>query len=186
MRLGPASETLDRLAAEGKRFDLAFLDADKTGYLGYYKKVPLQLGTPCLGTSHYIMTDADLCIGSIMSQARAGCDCLTNVLKYLSAAAAHGPQPHSAQRSHHCGQLAHEGSGPAIPPSACTKLCSSLVMHQAPCTRLKAPSCMHLHSGINVTCLWCLVYMRQSLKPEDQDGGIFQAGPDILLSRREG
>lgn len=41
MRLGPASETLDRLAAEGKRFDLAFLDADKTGYLGYYKKVSL-------------------------------------------------------------------------------------------------------------------------------------------------
>ncbi len=39
MRLGPASETLDTLAAEGKRFDLAFLDADKTGYLGYYKKV---------------------------------------------------------------------------------------------------------------------------------------------------
>ena len=38
MRLGPASQTLDRLAAEGKRFDLAFLDADKTGYLGYYKK----------------------------------------------------------------------------------------------------------------------------------------------------
>lgn len=39
VRVGPASETLDRLAAEGKRFDLAFLDADKTGYLGYYKKV---------------------------------------------------------------------------------------------------------------------------------------------------
>ncbi len=40
VRLGPASETLDTLAAEGKRFDLAFLDADKTGYLSYYKKVP--------------------------------------------------------------------------------------------------------------------------------------------------
>ncbi len=39
VRLGPASETLDRLAAEGCRFDLAFLDADKTGYLGYYEKV---------------------------------------------------------------------------------------------------------------------------------------------------
>ena len=39
VRLGPASETLDRLAAEGRRFDLAFLDADKTGYLGYYEKV---------------------------------------------------------------------------------------------------------------------------------------------------
>ncbi|CAL5223886.1 g6480 [Coccomyxa viridis] len=39
VRLGPASETLDTLAAEGKRFDLAFLDADKTGYLSYYKKL---------------------------------------------------------------------------------------------------------------------------------------------------
>ena len=47
MRLGPASETLDRLAAEGKRFDLAFLDADKTGYLGYYKKVSLSSRPVC-------------------------------------------------------------------------------------------------------------------------------------------
>jgi predicted O-methyltransferase YrrM len=36
--LGPAQETLDRLAAEGAEpFDLAFIDADKTGYPSYYE-----------------------------------------------------------------------------------------------------------------------------------------------------
>jgi predicted O-methyltransferase YrrM len=37
--LGPASESIAKLAARGVRFDLAFLDADKTGYLGYYEQV---------------------------------------------------------------------------------------------------------------------------------------------------
>jgi caffeoyl-CoA O-methyltransferase len=38
VRLGPADETLDRLADEGgEPFDLAFIDADKTGYPGYYE-----------------------------------------------------------------------------------------------------------------------------------------------------
>ena len=37
--VGPASESLERLAARGVRFDLAFLDADKGGYLGYYRQV---------------------------------------------------------------------------------------------------------------------------------------------------
>jgi caffeoyl-CoA O-methyltransferase len=36
--LGPASETLRALPAE-PAFDFAFLDADKTGYLGYYEQV---------------------------------------------------------------------------------------------------------------------------------------------------
>ena len=36
--LGPASESIDKLAARGVRFDLAFLDADKGGYLGYYQQ----------------------------------------------------------------------------------------------------------------------------------------------------
>lgn len=38
--LGAASESIAKLAASGVRFDLAFLDADKTGYLGYYEQVP--------------------------------------------------------------------------------------------------------------------------------------------------
>jgi NAD(P)-dependent dehydrogenase (short-subunit alcohol dehydrogenase family)/predicted O-methyltransferase YrrM len=37
--VGPASEGIDSLAKQGIRFDIAFLDADKTGYLGYYKQL---------------------------------------------------------------------------------------------------------------------------------------------------
>jgi caffeoyl-CoA O-methyltransferase len=35
VRLAPAQETLAALRAEGRRFDLVFVDADKAGYLGY-------------------------------------------------------------------------------------------------------------------------------------------------------
>lgn len=39
LRLAPALETLDALLAAGERgsYDLAFVDADKTGYLAYYE-----------------------------------------------------------------------------------------------------------------------------------------------------
>ena len=37
--IGPASESITKLAAEGVRWELAFIDADKTGYLGYYNQV---------------------------------------------------------------------------------------------------------------------------------------------------
>lgn len=39
VELGPASEGISHLAQQGIRWDLAFIDADKTGYLGYYKQV---------------------------------------------------------------------------------------------------------------------------------------------------
>ena len=39
IEVGPAIEGIAKLAAEGVRWDLAFIDADKTGYLGYYKQV---------------------------------------------------------------------------------------------------------------------------------------------------
>jgi predicted O-methyltransferase YrrM len=47
LRLAPAQETLAaRLAAgEADRYDFAFIDADKTGYLGYYQQL-LQLVRP--------------------------------------------------------------------------------------------------------------------------------------------
>ncbi len=37
--LGPASETITRLAATNHRFDLVFIDADKSGYLGYLQQL---------------------------------------------------------------------------------------------------------------------------------------------------
>jgi caffeoyl-CoA O-methyltransferase len=43
VEVGPAAATLARLAAAGAVFDLVFIDADKTGYLGYLEQI-LALG----------------------------------------------------------------------------------------------------------------------------------------------
>ena len=37
--VGSASDSIQKLLQRGERFDIAFLDADKTGYLGYYKQL---------------------------------------------------------------------------------------------------------------------------------------------------
>lgn len=41
LRVAPAAETLDRLLADGEEsaYDFAFVDADKTGYDGYYERL---------------------------------------------------------------------------------------------------------------------------------------------------
>ena len=36
-RLGAAKDSLVKLVEEKQKFDLVFIDADKTGYLDYYK-----------------------------------------------------------------------------------------------------------------------------------------------------
>ncbi len=40
LRLGPAAKTLERMSGDGEKgsYDFAFVDADKTGYRGYYER----------------------------------------------------------------------------------------------------------------------------------------------------
>lgn len=37
--VGSATDSIEKLIKRAVRFDIAFLDADKTGYLGYYKQL---------------------------------------------------------------------------------------------------------------------------------------------------
>lgn len=37
--VGSATDSIEKLLKRAVRFDIAFLDADKTGYLGYYKQL---------------------------------------------------------------------------------------------------------------------------------------------------
>ncbi len=64
LRLAPAMETLDRLLAEGLagRFDMAFIDADKPAYLGYYERC-LDL----LRTGGLVMVDNTLWNGDVIN-----------------------------------------------------------------------------------------------------------------------
>lgn len=61
LRLGPAAETLEALAAEdGERFDFAFVDADKEGYRSYVDAIH-----PLLRTDGLIAVDNTLWSGRI-------------------------------------------------------------------------------------------------------------------------
>jgi caffeoyl-CoA O-methyltransferase len=62
LRLGPALETLRALPA-GEQFDLAFIDADKTGYRDYYEEILARLRPNGL-----ILFDNVLWMGQVLDQ----------------------------------------------------------------------------------------------------------------------
>lgn len=61
IRLGPAIETIRQLAADGARFDLVFIDADKGGYIDYYEAV-----MPLLPSGALIIADNTLWSGKVL------------------------------------------------------------------------------------------------------------------------
>lgn len=80
LRIAPASETLRTLLAEGQAgsFDLAFIDADKEGYAGYYEQC-LQLVRP----GGLIAIDNVLWGGAVADDAAQDAD--TQALRALNA-----------------------------------------------------------------------------------------------------
>ena len=60
VEVGGALETLDKLAAKGECFDLAFIDADKKEYVEYYKKL---LDSNLLAPQGFICVDNTLLQG---------------------------------------------------------------------------------------------------------------------------
>ncbi len=61
LRLGPAIDSLAALASEGLEVDLAFLDADKTGYVDYYEAL-----MPMLRPGGLILADNTLWSGKVL------------------------------------------------------------------------------------------------------------------------
>lgn len=60
LKVAPASETMEQLIAAGKTFDLAFIDADKGGYINYLN---LLLDTNLLAADGFICVDNTLMQG---------------------------------------------------------------------------------------------------------------------------
>jgi O-methyltransferase len=87
LRLAPAAETLEALAAEGLtgRIDLMFVDADKTGYLAYYEK-----GLPLLRPGGLMLFDNVLWSGRVADTAEADAD--TVALRTLAATVRDDPR----------------------------------------------------------------------------------------------
>jgi predicted O-methyltransferase YrrM len=81
LRLAPATRTLDELlqAGYGGKFDMAFIDADKTGYLDYYERA-LQLLRP----GGLILVDNTLWSGRVADAAVTDAD--TVALRRFNAA----------------------------------------------------------------------------------------------------
>jgi caffeoyl-CoA O-methyltransferase len=66
LRLGPAEQTLAALPAETS-FDLAFIDADKTGYVRYWDLI-----VPMIGPGGVILVDNTLSQGRVVDLAEQG------------------------------------------------------------------------------------------------------------------
>ncbi len=62
LRLGPALDTLRQLAAEGARFDLVFIDADKESYVAYWDAV-----VPLVPPGGLILADNTLWSGRVLA-----------------------------------------------------------------------------------------------------------------------
>ena len=61
LRLGPALDTLEELAADGARFDMVFLDADKASYCAY-----LELAVPMIPAGGLLVADNTLWSGRVL------------------------------------------------------------------------------------------------------------------------
>jgi caffeoyl-CoA O-methyltransferase len=70
LRIGPALESLRALPRE-PRFELAFIDADKTGYAGYVEEI-----LPRLHTGGVILVDNVLWAGAVVDPERQDADTL--------------------------------------------------------------------------------------------------------------
>ncbi|MBZ5715368.1 O-methyltransferase [Nannocystis pusilla] len=62
LRLAPALDTIAALAAERRRFDLVFIDADKPNYVNYYEAV-----FPLLSVGGLIVADNTLWSGKVVA-----------------------------------------------------------------------------------------------------------------------
>jgi caffeoyl-CoA O-methyltransferase len=85
LRLGPALATLSTLASTGRRFDLAFIDADKTGYAGYLEEI-----LPRLRRGGVILVDNVLWGGAVVDAARQDAD--TRAIRAFNDAVARDPR----------------------------------------------------------------------------------------------
>ncbi|MCH9687040.1 MAG: class I SAM-dependent methyltransferase [Deltaproteobacteria bacterium] len=61
LRMGPAIETINAMAAKGETVDLLFLDADKTGYHDYYEAV-----LPLMPSGGLVVADNTLWSGKVL------------------------------------------------------------------------------------------------------------------------
>lgn len=65
VEVGPAAETLQKLAHAGDQFDFVFIDADKPGYIGYFRQ---------LMTLELLSSGALICVDNTLLQGETYCD----------------------------------------------------------------------------------------------------------------